>query len=156
MIDISVMLDNVRSALNVGSILRTCECVGVKHAYLCGITPTPDNPKVCKTALNVEKLISWSYHLNTLDTVKNLKQHGSLIWSLEITQHATPITEVIKHQIDSPIVLVAGNEQAGVDPEILVISDKTIFLPMVGKKHSLNISVALGTAITMLISSSWE
>jgi len=153
-VELSILLDNVRSALNVGSIIRTCEGIGVKHIYLCGITPTPENPKVSKTALTAEGLISWSYHLNALDTLKQLKRSGNQVWSLEITPTSIPLDEAIRLKDNFPMVLVAGNEQAGVDPGILAICDRIIYLPMIGSKRSLNIAVAVGAAGTMLLSTS--
>ncbi len=152
--ELSVLLDNIRSALNVGSILRTCEGFGVKHIYLCGITPTPDNPKVGKTALSADETISWSYHLNGLDVINQLKGNGNQVWSLEVTPKSTLLDATIRSHGNTSIVLVAGNEQAGVDPDILEISDHIVYLPMIGKKRSLNVAVAVGAAVTMLLSSS--
>ncbi|MGB8251655.1 MAG: TrmH family RNA methyltransferase [Anaerolineaceae bacterium] len=152
--ELSILLDNVRSALNVGSIIRTCEGTGVKHIYLCGITPTPENPKVSKTALTSESMISWSYHLNALDITKQLKRSGNQVWSLEITPTSIPLDEAVRLKHIFPMILVAGNEQAGVDPGILAISDRIIYLPMIGIKRSLNVAVAVGAASTMLLSTS--
>ncbi len=75
-IDLSILLDNVRSALNVGSILRTCDGIGIEHVYLCGITSTPENPRLRKTALDAEMNPNWSYHLNALDAVIQIKEQG--------------------------------------------------------------------------------
>ncbi len=152
--ELSILLDNVRSALNVGSIIRTCEGIGVKHIYLCGITPTPENPKVSKTALTSESMISWSYHLNALDITKQLKRSGNQVWSLEITPTSIPLDEAVRLKHIFPMILVAGNEQAGVDPGILAISDRIIYLQMIGIKRSLNVAVAVGAASTMLLSTS--
>lgn len=153
--DLSILLDNVRSALNVGSIMRSCEGFGVRHIYFCGITPTPDNPKVGKTALTAEGSIAWSYHLNALDTVYQVKIDAVQIWSLEITPLSIPLEEAIQQQNRPfPILLVAGNEQAGVDPAILAASDCLVYFPMEGIKRSLNIAVAVGTAINLIRSTS--
>ena len=153
-VPVSILLDNVRSALNVGSIIRTAEGIGVEHIHLCGITATPDNPKVGKTALRAEATLQWSYHLNALDTALKLKKEGVQIWSLELTSRSIPVHEAIKHRSDKPILLVAGNEQAGVDPDILSASDRLIYLPMYGSKTSINIAVAVGIAASMLFNPS--
>jgi 23S rRNA (guanosine2251-2'-O)-methyltransferase len=154
-LSLSILLDNVRSALNVGSIIRTAEGIGVEHIHLCGITATPDNPKVGKTALRAESTLKWSYHLNALDAVLRLKNEGVQIWSLEITPKSIPVQDAIKYRSDIPLLLVAGNEQAGVDPGILSVSDRLIHLPMVGSKTSLNIAVAVGIAASILLTPSW-
>jgi 23S rRNA (guanosine2251-2'-O)-methyltransferase len=149
---LSILLDNVRSALNVGSILRTCDGIGVSHVHLCGITATPDDPKLQKTALNAELNTNWSYHLNALDAVTSLKSQGFQTWSLEVAMQSISIHEAMKNLPAEPILLVAGNELSGVDPGILSISDKLIHLPMQGKKRSYNIAVAVGMAASLLLS----
>ena len=153
-IDLSILLDNVRSALNVGSILRTCDGIGVDHVYLCGITATPDNPKLRKTALSTEMNSNWSYHLNALDEIVHLKEQGHLIWSLERADGSISIQDVLGSLPDEPILLVAGNELAGVDPAILALSDRLIHLPMQGQKGSYNVAVAVGIASALLVASS--
>jgi 23S rRNA (guanosine2251-2'-O)-methyltransferase len=148
--ELFILLDNVRSALNVGSIIRTSEGIGVKHIYLCGITPTPDNPKVKKTALSAEISQSWSYHLNAMDVLNEIKRKRIQVWALEITPNSTPLLGTLRQKNSHPILLVAGNEQSGVDPELLSMSDQVIYLPMSGKKTSLNIAVAVGVAATLI------
>ncbi len=152
-INLSILLDNVRSALNVGSILRTCDGIGVTHVYLCGITSTPENPRLRKTALNAEMNPNWSYHLNALDAVIQLKEQGCEVWSLEMAERSIPIQEVLRSPPSKPILLVAGNELAGVDPAILAVSDRLIHLPMQGQKRSYNIAVAVGMAASLLFAS---
>jgi 23S rRNA (guanosine2251-2'-O)-methyltransferase len=152
-IDLSILLDNVRSALNVGSILRTCDGIGVTHVYLCGITSTPENPKLRKTALSAEMNPNWSYHLNALDAVAQLKERGYEVWSLELAECSTPIQDALRSLPNKPILLVTGNELAGVDPAILAVSDRLIHLPMQGQKHSYNIAVAVGMAASLLFAS---
>ncbi len=149
---LSILLDNVRSALNVGSIIRTCEGIGVEHIYLCGITPTPENPKVHKTALTAETSISWSYHLNAKDILNHLKKKKIKIWSLEVSATSIPLNDALRQFTGDPILLVAGNEQSGVDPDILAMSDQIVYLPMIGNKRSLNVAVAVGAAINLLLS----
>jgi len=152
---LSILLDNIRSALNVGSIFRTADGIGVNPPPLGGITATPDNPKVGKTALLAESCMKWSYHLNALDVVTNLKQEGVQIWSLEMTAKSLPIQAALQHRTEAPMLLVAGNEQSGVDPGVLSISDRLVHLPMAGSKTSLNVAVAVGIAASMLLTPSW-
>jgi 23S rRNA (guanosine2251-2'-O)-methyltransferase len=146
---LEIVLDNLRSAFNVGSILRTADGAGVQHAYLCGITPTPENPKVTKTALSAEFSISWSYATNALETVTELKSRGLPIWALEGGAEAESL-DLLLDQVPPSLTLVAGNELAGVDPGILEQCERVVFLPMQGFKRSLNVAVAFGIAIYML------
>lgn len=147
--EIEIVLDNLRSAFNVGSILRTADGAGVKHAYLCGISPTPDNPKVAKTALSAEFAIPWSYATNGLETVADLKARGLPVWALEGGGAAEQLDELLD-QTPTRLALVAGNELAGVDPGILRLCDRVVFLPMQGFKRSLNVAVAFGIAIYLV------
>lgn len=147
--ELSILLDNLRSAFNVGSILRTADGAGVCHAHLCGITPTPENPKVAKTALSAEYAIPWSYHANGVDAVNQLKREGMPVWALEGGPQARPVTEMLD-EMPASMVLVAGNEVAGVDPEILAACNQIVSLPMQGFKGSLNVAVAFGIAMYMV------
>ncbi len=99
--------------------------------------------------------MKWSYHLNALDVVTNLKQEGVQIWSLEMTAKSLPIQAALQHRTEAPMLLVAGNEQSGVDPGVLSISDRLVHLPMAGSKTSLNVAVAVGIAASMLLTPSW-
>ena len=130
-----VVLDNLRSALNVGSIIRTCDALGVKKVYFCGLTPSPDNLKVKKTSLGAEKNIEAIISINAYETVLKLKQSKALIVALEITDKAIPVT----FAENKNFVLVLGNEVSGVSKDILEIADKVVFIPMWGIKESLNV-----------------
>jgi len=147
---VKVLLDNVRSSYNVGSILRTCDGAGVQHAHLCGITSTPDQAKVVKTSLGAEQSVPWSYHRNGLDAVLGLKDAKHTIWTLENRGKAQPLFALSPELVQEPIVLVVGNELAGVDPGILAESDCVVSLPMLGSKESLNAVVAFGVAVYWL------
>ena len=142
---IVVLLDNIRSLRNVGAIFRTSDGAGVRHLYLCGITATPDNPKLAKTALGAEQLIGWTQYRNALDAVTQLKQEGYQLWALEGGDSAEPLLEM---QVPTgvKIALVLGNETAGVDPAIIAQTDRLVALPMRGGKQSLNVSTAFGIA----------
>lgn len=144
---VAALLDNVRSSYNVGSMLRTCDGAGIQYVYLCGITSTPDQPKVAKTALGADQSVSWSYHRNSLDVLGTLKESGYLVWSLENRQSAPSIFELDISKVDAPVLLIVGNELSGVDPGLLNASDQIVSLPMLGRKSSLNAVVAFGIAV---------
>lgn len=141
------ILDNIRSANNVGSILRTADAVGAS-VVLGGFTATPDNPKVVKTALGADESVNWSSNRNSLLAVEQLQKSGTTVWALEVTPTSVDITSV--EVPDGPLVLVVGNEVSGVDPGILRALDVHVHLPMVGTKTSLNVAVAMGAAAYLL------
>ena len=148
------LLDNLRSTLNVGSIFRTADGAGVNHIYCCGTTPTPEHAKIAKTSLGAEGFTSWSYHPNALDQVMLKRQSGYQVISLEATDSSESLFAPLSAPVQSPILLVLGNEVSGIDPEILHNSDKVFYIPMQGKKSSLNVAVAFGIAIYTLINNS--
>ncbi len=142
-----ILLDNIRSAWNVGSIFRTAEGAGVRHIYLCGITPTPEVEKVAKTALGAQEWVSWSYHPDGVETVLRLRTEGHMIWVLEGGQGSRPIGEASAGTGVTPLVWVFGNEICGVDPGVLEACHARWHIPLSGKKESLNIAVACGIAL---------
>lgn len=145
---ISLLLDNIRSAYNTGAIFRTADGVGVEHVYLCGITPTPENtPAVQKTALGAEIKLPWTAHPDACALGQVMGADGFRLLALENTDRSIPIFEVDSQTIGSvPMVLIVGNEQAGVDPGLIDLCDLVLSIPMIGSKASLNVSVALGVA----------
>jgi tRNA G18 (ribose-2'-O)-methylase SpoU len=148
--DIFVLLDNIRSAWNVGSIFRTADGIGLGKIYLCGISPTPDNSKVRKTALGAENTIPWEQSNNALKTVITLKSQGYKIWVLEDLPSAEPLYDVEVTSQVTKLVLILGNEVSGVDPGLLEACDKVISIPMLGKKSSYNVATAFGIAASFL------
>lgn len=146
---VEILLDNVRSIFNVGSIFRTADGAGIQHLHLCGITPTPDHPKLAKTALGAEQSVAWTYHKNGLDAVTQLKNDGRRIWGLEEYPASQPLYQHQPNLVTPlpPLLLIVGNELSGIDPEILQRCDKVYHLPMYGTKRSLNVAVAVGIAI---------
>lgn len=142
---LTVLVDNVRSAWNVGSILRSADGFGFSHAFLCGITPTPDVDAVRKTALGADDFVPWSYHKDAVKLVKGLKKEGWVIWALEEEERAKPLKK-IKRKTDQRTVLIAGSEVTGVDPELLGLCDDIFYIPMHGEKRSFNVAVAFGVA----------
>ena len=148
---IEVLLDNVRSAWNVGSMFRTADGLGIHHMYLCGVTPTPENVKVTKTSLGAEKTVTWSQHNDGVKKVLKLKQQGYRLWALEKDDRSEKINKTL-YDIDGPqIILVVGNEVCGVDPGILELCERTVHIPMIGLKRSFNVAVAFGIASHMLV-----
>jgi 23S rRNA (guanosine2251-2'-O)-methyltransferase len=142
------VLDNIRSAHNVGGIFRTADGAGVERLYLCGITPTPaGHPELAKTALGAENAVAWSAHENSLIVARALRAEGVFLLALERTAESTPIQEFSLERLEErPIALLIGHERAGVDPGLLEICDGIVDLPMAGSKASLNVTVAFGVA----------
>lgn len=140
----AVLLDNVRSAGNVGSILRSAEGFGFGHAYLCGITATPELDAVRKTSLGAEDSVTWSYHKDAVKLVKGLKKEGWKVYGLEEGTAAAPIHRMKKPKTD--MVLIVGNEIVGIDPELLSLCEQVFYIPMQGEKKSFNVAVAFGIA----------
>jgi 23S rRNA (guanosine2251-2'-O)-methyltransferase len=146
-----VLLDNIRSVYNVGSMLRTCEGFGLREIILSGITPTPDHPRMNKTGLGSIPKINWRHVNNGYKEVSILKEVGFQILSLENTHNAMQLNQVTKARLLNNLCLVVGNENLGIDPEIQKVSDLVIAIPMAGEKESFNVSVAFGIALYHLI-----
>ncbi|CAN5462008.1 TrmH family RNA methyltransferase [soil metagenome] len=142
-----VLLDNVRSTFNVGSMFRTADGAGVQQLYLCGITPTPNHPKVGKTALGAEQAIAWSQHNNAVDLACSLQAKGATLWALEDGPTAESLFKPSIMPTTEPVILIMGNEVTGVDPGLLAICDRILAIPMGGVKRSLNVATAFGIAI---------
>ncbi len=143
------ILDNVRSAHNVGSIFRSADGAGFAQIHLCGITPTPDeNPAIAKTALGAEKSLAWQYSPNAVQIIRVLKTQGVMILALETTPQALSLYELKSSAFpkDQAIALIVGNEPAGVDPKLIALADACLYIPMLGQKTSLNVSIAFSLA----------
>lgn len=145
----AIVLDNVRSGFNVGAMIRTAECLGIRKIALGGITPSFLDPTVRKTSLNAEDSIEFIKSNRTLDCVSQLRADGYQIWAVEITPQAENIFDLSIPA--KKIALVVGNERCGVDPEIMKIADKVVMIPMYGSKRSLNVEVSLGIALGCLV-----
>jgi len=152
-INLVVMLDNVRSISNVGSIFRSSEGLGLKHIYLCGITPTPKQAEVRKTALGAEQYISWSYHKDAVEEIKSLQARKYQILALETVANSMPVNQLNESLLNGlrETVVVVGNEVTGIDPIILEIADQRIHIPMAGIKSSLNVAVAFAILAYTLV-----
>ncbi len=143
-----IILNNIRSRENVGSIFRTADAAGVAKIYLCGITPTPPHEKISKTALGAETYVSWEYCKETWRLLEKLKKEGMNVVALEQTKKSV---DLFKFKPKFPLTLVLGNEVGGLSPKILKYCGKKVVIPMHGKKESLNVSVAAGIALFRLI-----
>lgn len=141
---IVAVLDNVRSMLNVGSIFRSADGAGIDHLYLCGITATPEQPKVAKTALGAEQSVGWSHHRNAVDVVVDLRQAGADVWGVERTDTSVALGMCAVDSAETPLALIIGHERAGIDPALLDLCHRTVHIPMRGVKRSLNVAVAFG------------
>lgn len=145
-IPLVVILDDIRSLNNIGSIFRTCDAFVVEHIYLCGITATPPSVEIHKTALGAEDSVSWTYESNILEAVKDLKNKGYKICSVEQVKGSILLCDFI---VDSneKYALIVGNEVKGVKQEVVDLSDYCIEIPQFGTKHSLNVSISAGIVI---------
>jgi tRNA G18 (ribose-2'-O)-methylase SpoU len=144
---LEALLDNIRSAWNVGSMFRTADGLGVRRLHLCGITPTPESPKLIKTSLGAEASIPWFHENNGLQVAQRLKAQGYQLWALEYNSRAESLLDISHLRSERPLLLVVGNEVTGVDPDIQELSDRTIYIPMLGEKRSFNAAVAFGIAV---------
>ncbi len=140
---IVIVLDNVRSAQNVGSFFRTADAFGIERIALCGISSTPPNREIHKTALGSELSVAWSYHSTTLECVEALRAEGYQIIAIEQIEGATMLDR-FEAKRDAKYALIFGNEVDGVDQAVADIVDGAIEIPQVGIKHSLNVSVSAG------------
>ncbi len=155
---ISLILDNIRSAHNVGSIFRTADATGVSHIYFTGYTPRPydgtlpytTKPErgIIKTALGAEKFVDWSFHENIDELLRELKDKNVKIVGLEQDKRSI---DYLSYDFSGDIALILGNEPKGIDSSVLSQCDDIIEIPMLGKKQSLNVSVATGVALYALI-----
>jgi len=147
---IEILLDNIRSVFNVGSIFRTADGAGIDHIHLCGITPTPDHPKMQKTALGAQLTLPWAQHWNSLEVIDQKKREGYQIWCLEGGQGSIPIYKPLQQLNAVPLLLVLGSETTGVDPALRKRCDYLVNLPMLGIKESLNVATAFGIAVYLI------
>jgi len=142
---VSVILNNIRSLYNVGSIFRTCDSAFVNELILTGFTPFPPRKEIEKTALGATETVAWRYEKNIIDAIKFQKSKGEKIIAVEITNTKRSCFSLDAK--DFPVCFVLGNELTGIDDYVLVECDDAIEIPMFGVKHSLNVSVAAGVVI---------
>lgn len=150
---IAAVLDNIRSAYNVGAIFRTAACAYIRELILCGITARPPHKKVEKTALGTTQMVPWRHFPEALAAVRTLKAEGWRVAALEVTDETVPIQSLLPEHF--PLALVVGNEITGVDDRVLGEADLAVEIPQYGEKESLNVAVAFGVAVFLLVET-WQ
>jgi tRNA G18 (ribose-2'-O)-methylase SpoU len=145
-IPLVVVLDNVRSMHNIGSVFRTCDAFLTGMVYLCGISGTPPNPEIHKTALGAEDTVEWKYFAETIDAVKELKNKGYTLIAIE-QAHGSVMLSDFKSEPGEKYAVILGNEVKGVQQQVIDLCDTCVEIPQFGTKHSLNVSVTAGIII---------
>lgn len=141
-----VVLDEVRSLHNIGAVFRTSDAFLVNRIYLCGITATPPNAEMHKTALGAENSVDWKYCKTTQEAVNELHEHGYTVLAIEQCKGSTMLNDLVLES-DKKYAIVMGNEVKGVQQEVVDMSDGCIEIPQYGTKHSLNVSVTAGIVL---------
>jgi 23S rRNA (guanosine2251-2'-O)-methyltransferase len=149
-IPVTVVLDNVRSMHNVGSIFRTADAFLIEKICLCGYTPQPPHRDIHKTALGATETVVWEYFPSATTCIEGLKEKGYKIFSVEQVEGSISLDLVTKENLNGPVAVILGNEVEGVQDEVLKLSDAAIEIPQFGTKHSLNVSVAAGIVLYRL------
>lgn len=143
---LTVVLDDVRSMYNVGSVFRTCDAFRVEGICLCGISATPPHAEIHKTALGAEDSVSWSYYASALDAVSELQSHGVTVLAVEQAENSTSL-DAFRPEPGHRYAVVFGNEVKGVHQEVIDRCDGCLEIPQHGTKHSMNVSVTAGIVI---------
>ena len=141
-----VVLDNIRSLNNVGSVFRTSDAFLIEKIYLCGITATPPNKEIHKTALGATESVDWEYREDTLELIEELQNQKVVVASIEQAESSTMLDSFTPNK-EQRLAVVFGNEVKGVQQEVVSASDICLEIPQVGTKHSLNISVSCGVVL---------
>ncbi len=143
---IILILDNIRSLNNIGSVFRTADAFLIERIYLCGITATPPHKDIRKTALGATESVDWEYRKNTLELIKDLQNEGVKTIAVEQAENATMLNKFVINAGET-MAFVLGNEVKGVDQEAVSACDEVLEIPQFGTKHSLNISVSAGVVV---------
>jgi 23S rRNA (guanosine2251-2'-O)-methyltransferase len=147
-IPVSILLDNVRSMYNVGSFFRTADAAGCEKLYLCGITGRPPKRAITKTALGAEETVPWEHPADAGALVQQLRQQNHEIAAVETSMHAV---DLFDWQPRFPVCILFGHEVDGLRPELLALCDTHVRIPMLGRKHSLNVATAGGVVLYELL-----
>ena len=153
-----VVLDDVRSMYNIGSVFRTCDAFRVEAIYLCGITACPPHQEIHKTALGAEESVAWRYFETAEQAVEQLHQDGYFVWSVEQCEGSTKLQDLNTNEnpslreghrvgLKAGVAIIFGNEVKGVHQEVIDMSDGCLEIPQFGTKHSMNVSVTAGIVI---------
>ncbi|HMI07285.1 MAG TPA: RNA methyltransferase [Flavobacterium sp.] len=143
---IIIVLDDIRSLHNIGSVFRTADAFLIEKIYLCGITATPPNKEIHKTALGATETVAWEHYDNVLEVIEKLQKDNIAVFAIEQVENAVFLPE-FKVEKDKKYALVFGNEVFGVSQNAIAICDGCIEIPQLGTKHSLNISVSAGIVV---------
>jgi len=146
-----IILDNIRSLNNIGSVFRTADAFLIEKIYLCGITAQPPHKDIHKTALGATETVAWEYVEDTLELVERLKQHGIMVYAIEQAENAQMLDQ-FEPSKNHTTAVVFGNEVKGVQQEVVTASNAVIEIPQLGSKHSLNIAVSTGVVVWDLFS----
>lgn len=141
---INIVLEDIRSALNVGAIFRTCDAGNINKLYLTGITPYPPHNRIPKTALGAIDYVTWEYNRDKRIVIETLKQAGNFIYAVELAREAK---DIFQTEIKFPACFIFGNEINGVNKDTIDLCDKTVYIPMYGTKESLNVATTCGIVI---------
>jgi tRNA G18 (ribose-2'-O)-methylase SpoU len=141
-----LVLDDIRSLHNIGSVFRTADAFLIEKIYLCGITATPPNKEIHKTALGATETVCWEHHENVLEVIQSLKKDNVITLAIEQVDSAI-FLQNFKVEKDKKYALIFGNEVFGVSQEAVALCDESIEIPQLGTKHSLNISVSAGVVV---------
>jgi 23S rRNA (guanosine2251-2'-O)-methyltransferase len=149
-LSIICLLDSVRSAHNVGAMIRNAECFNIHSLILTGLTPKADHPQVIKTAMDCDKIVATEYHKNAIDYIQVKKAEGFEIWAIETANNATHLKDITSRP--QKLILLFGHEHYGLSHELLKLSDKIIDIELYGQKNSLNVSISQGIVLQNLSS----
>jgi len=141
-----VVLDNIRSCNNIGSVFRTSDALLIEKVYLCGITATPPNAEIHKTALDAEKSVEWEYFEKTEDAVVELQNKGYKVYAIEQVENSISLTDYLP-ATGEKVAVIFGNEVKGVQQKVVNLCDGSIEIPQFGTKHSFNVSVSAGIVL---------
>ena len=143
---IIIILDDIRSLHNIGSVFRTCDAFLIEKIYLCGITATPPNKEIHKTALGATDTVTWEYQKDVLEVISSLKSQDTEVWAIEQVENSVFLNDFAPEK-NKKYALVFGNEVKGVSQKAVQLCNGTIEIPQLGTKHSLNISVSTGIVV---------
>jgi len=145
---VTVLLDNVRSMFNTGAFFRTADAAGIEKLLLTGITARPPQTAITKTALGAEETVKWEHHWDALELVEDLRERGYEIAAIETSSHAVDLFDWTPR---FPVCIVFGHETDGIREELLALCDTHVRIPMLGRKHSLNVATAGGVMLYELL-----
>lgn len=153
--EVKLVVHNIRSLHNVGSVFRSSDAFGISEIMISGYTPRPPRPEISKTAIGAEEFVKWSAHDDHIGILKELKNDGYTLIGLEQTDNSIPLPEFNAGSY-SKLCIILGNEVTGIDDDIMPFIDVFVMIPQFGHKHSLNVSVAAGVTLYALLEKMWS